>query len=129
MTGALRILYVDDDADIRTIVEMALALDPTIEVRAANSGANALRLIADGPWRPDVMILDVMMPEMDGIALLEALRAQPELADTPALFMTARGHDSDEIYSRLLGATGVILKPFDPIELVGTVRTLIARAA
>lgn len=127
MTETLRILYVDDDGDIRTIVEMALSLDPAVTVRAAASGAAALRLIDTDPWRPDAIILDVMMPEMDGIALLAALRERPGLADTPALFMTARGHESDAIRPQLVGATGVILKPFDPIELVGTVRRLIAQ--
>ncbi|WP_010162373.1 response regulator [Sphingomonas sp. PAMC 26617] len=127
MSDSLRILYVDDDDDIRTIVEMALSLDPAIEVRAARSGAVALRLVDAGPWRPDAIILDVMMPEMDGIALLAALRERPGLAETPALFMTARGHESDALRPQLEGATGVILKPFDPIELVGTVRRLIGR--
>ncbi|WP_242187405.1 response regulator [Sphingomonas sp. CARO-RG-8B-R24-01] len=128
MTDPVRILYVDDDADIRTIVEMALSLDPALQVRSAGSGAAALRLLADDPWRPDAIILDVMMPGMDGIALLGALRTQPDLAAIPAVFLTARGHDSAAIHAGVHGVAGVILKPFDPIDLVGTVRKLIARA-
>jgi len=129
MTRALRILYVDDDPDIRTIVEMSLALDPEIAVRAFGSGVAALEAIDQDPWRPTVIILDLMMPDMDGMTLLAALRRHPDYAQTPVLFMTARGNDrgGDGIGADLLqpGVAGVILKPFDPIELVGTVRALI----
>ena len=129
MTGPLRILYVDDDADIRTIVEMALLLDPMIDVRAFASGRAALQAIAQDAWRPTAIILDYMMPDMNGVALLAELRRYPDLADTPAVFMTARGNDSGAPDLHQYGAAGVILKPFDPIELVGMVRAIIARAA
>lgn len=128
MNTPLRILYVDDDADIRTIVGLALSLDPAIEVRAAGSGTEALRTIDADPWRPDAIILDLMMPDMDGITLLAALRMRSGLGRTPTLFMTARGHDSDASRPELDDAIGVILKPFDPIELAGTVRRLIEAA-
>ena len=129
MNDALRILYVDDDEDIRTIVAMALSLDPAIDVRAAGSAAAALRLVDADPWQPDVIILDVMMPDMDGITLLAALRLRPRLASTPAMFMTARGHDSGSDRPKIDGVAGVILKPFDLIELAGTVRRLVARSS
>jgi len=128
MTIAVRILYVDDDPDIRTIVELSLALDPSVEVRAFGSGSAALRAIEQHPWRPTAIILDLMMPDMDGITLLGELRRHADLATTPAVFMTAGGHDRGGPDLSQHGAAGVILKPFDPIELVGTVRALIAAA-
>jgi DNA-binding response OmpR family regulator len=129
MTQAVRILYVDDDPDIRTIVEMSLSLDPDIEVHAFGSGAAALAAIDRDSWRPTAIILDYMMPEMDGVTLLAALRRHPDCAQTPAVFMTARGNDTIGPDLIQHAVAGVILKPFDPIELVGTVRALIADSA
>ena len=126
MTRAMRILYVDDDPDIRTIVEMSLSLDPEIEVHAFGSGAGALEAIERDPWRPTAIILDYMMPEIDGVTLLSALRCHPDFAQTPAVFMTARGNDVIGPDLAPHGVAGVILKPFDPIELVDAVRALIA---
>jgi len=124
---ALKLLYVDDDPDIRTIVEMALALDSGIDVRTAGSGRAAIDLVVQSDWRPDVFVLDVMMPDMDGPATLQALRALPDMSGTPALFMTAKARDADIALYRDLGAAGVVLKPFDPLQLATEIRTLIAR--
>lgn len=126
MTRVMRILYVDDDPDIRTIVEMSLSLDPEIEVHAFGSGAAALEAIERDPWRPTAIILDYMMPGMDGMTLLSALRRHADFAQTPAVFMTARGTGVISPDLTPHGVAGVILKPFDPIELVGAVRALIA---
>lgn len=126
MTKMLKLLYVDDDHDIRTIVEMALALDPTIETRTVKSGGEAINLVASSGWHPDVFVLDVMMPDMDGIATLRALRALPGMEATPALFMTAKARDADIVHYREEGAAGVVLKPFDPLLLATEIRTLIA---
>jgi two-component system, OmpR family, response regulator len=125
---SLELLYVDDDDDIRTIVEMALGLDPLMTVRTAASGAAALALVEAEGWRPDVMVLDVMMPGMNGIETLRALRAIEGLATVPALFMTAKGREADIHVYRAEGAAGVILKPFDPLQLATEIRTLTARA-
>jgi CheY-like chemotaxis protein len=120
----LHLLYVDDDADIRTIVEMALGLDPGIQLRVAPSGTHALDIIDRGDWRPDVVVLDVMMPGMDGPATLAAIRLRAQMADTPILFMTARARDTDLAEYRRLGAVGTILKPFDPLQLATEIRAL-----
>lgn len=127
MSAPIRVLCVDDDHDIRTIAMMSLGLDPGMEVRSAASGADALVLFDEGSWRPDVALLDVMMPGMDGPTLLTEIRARPGVADLPVIFMTARARQTDVDAYRALGANGVIVKPFDPIELAKQVRALIGR--
>jgi CheY-like chemotaxis protein len=128
MTSPLSVLYVDDDADIRTIVELALALDPAITARTAPSGKAAIAALATTDWTPDVIVLDVMMPDMTGPETLAALRRNPRLAETPVLFMTARGRDTDIAGYRALGAAGVILKPFDPLHLPAQLRARLEEA-
>jgi CheY-like chemotaxis protein len=117
----LKVIYVDDEPDIRTIVEMALALDPTLEVRIAASGREALRIL-DVEFVPDIALLDMMMPEMSGHDVLVALRGMPAFAALPVLFITASARQSDVDRYIAQGADGVITKPFDPLALASTVR-------
>lgn len=118
----MNILYVDDEADIRIIVGMALRLDPGFDVRTAESGADALRVLDAGGWRPDLALIDMMMPGMSGADLLGALRRRTGLEALPAFFVTASAR-RDDIRAYLdLGANGVITKPFDPMSLAQTVR-------
>ncbi|WP_010185903.1 response regulator [Sphingomonas sp. PAMC 26605] len=128
MTQHLSLLYVDDDADIRTVVEMALGLDPAITVRTTASGRAAVASLAVADWIPDVIVLDVMMPDMTGPETLAALRRNPRLARTPVLFMTARGRDTDIKGYLAMGAAGVILKPFDPLRLAAQLRACLEDA-
>jgi two-component system OmpR family response regulator len=121
----LHILCVDDDPDIRTIAVMALGLDPSMDVRSASSGTEALALLDDAGWRPDVVLLDVMMPGMDGPAVLATIRGRSDTAALPVIFMTARARKADVDAYRDIGAIGVIVKPFDPLALAGEVRALI----
>jgi len=116
-----RILYVDDEPDIREVAAMAVELDPDLEVRTCESGEDALAVVPD--WKPDLILLDVMMPSMDGPATLAALRSDETSADIPVVFITARtqAHEGERFLS--LGAAGVIAKPFDPMTLAQTVRT------
>ncbi len=125
MTTPIKILCVDDDPDIRTIAVMALGLDPGIEVHAASSGSEALLVLRGDAWRPDAVLLDVMMPVMDGLATLAAIRALGGNEDLPVIFMTARARKEDLDSYRSQGATGVIVKPFDPLHLAEDVRALI----
>lgn len=120
-----RILYVDDEADIREVATMALELDPDFDVRTCASGAEALE-VAPG-WRPDLILLDVMMPDMDGPTTLVRLREQRETAGYRIVFITARtqAHEIERFVG--LGAAGVIAKPFDPMTLAEQVRALIGR--
>ena len=113
-------LHVDDEPDIRELVEIALGLDPNFSVQECASGADALKMVADGP--PDIILLDVMMPDMDGPAVLAHLRESPKTANIPVVLMTARAQKRDIERFLSLGVTGVIAKPFDPMTLVAAVR-------
>ncbi len=117
---ALRILHVDDEPDIREVVELSLGLDPDFLVRSCASGSEALATAAD--WFPDMILCDVMMPGMDGPAMLARLRESPQTADTPVVFMTARAQTRELEHFKSLGAAGVIAKPFDPMALPVSVR-------
>lgn len=119
-----KILYVDDEADIREVAELALELEPGFEVRSCASGAEALKVAPE--WRPDLILLDVMMPGMDGPAVLAQLRGSAETAEIPVVFITARTQQQEVAQLRALGARGVIAKPFDPMALAGQVRDLLA---
>ncbi len=121
----LDILYVDDDEDIRHIVRLSLALDTGIRLRLAASAAEAM-IALDRGGRPDVALLDVMMPGTDGLALLAMLRARADTAAMPVIFMTARGRAADLELYRLRGAAGMILKPFDPLSLATRIRRILA---
>jgi two-component system OmpR family response regulator len=125
MTDPLRLLCVDDDPDIRTVTVMALGLDRDIEARGVASGAEALATLAEEGWRPHAILLDVMMQEMSGPALMTAIQDSETIADVPIIFMTARASSSAIAEYRALGAIGVIVKPFDPIHLAGEVRGLL----
>lgn len=117
---SLRVLHVDDEPDIREIVELSLGLDPALAVRSCASGSEALAAATDLP--PDLILLDVMMPVMDGPATLTRLRGDPRTTDIPVVFMTARAQAREIEHFRSLGAAGVIAKPFDPLTLAGMVR-------
>jgi len=118
-----RILYVDDDADIREVAQMSLELDPALEVRTCASGPEAIEAAAE--WRPDLILLDVMMPGMDGPTVFARLREQLDTAAIPVVFITARTRSQEVEGFRELGARGVIAKPFDPMSLAEQVRGLL----
>jgi len=120
---ALRVLHVDDEPDIREVVEFSLGLDPDLVIRSCASGEEALAV--SEAWTPDVMLLDVMMPVMDGAATLVRLRENPRTAGIPVVFMTARAQSHELDLFRSLGAVGVIAKPFDPMTLATSVRAQI----
>jgi len=121
---ALTVLHVDDEPDIREVAAFALELDPDIVLSAAPSGEAALQTLEAG-LRPDVILLDVMMPRLDGPGTLERLRTIPGLETTPVIFMTARVQASECDRYIGLGAVGVITKPFDPMTLAEQVRDLL----
>lgn len=124
----LIVLHVDDDANIRALTALAFDLTGDTVVHSAASGAEALRLLAEG-IRPDLLLLDVMMPDMDGPGLLDRIRTQPDGASTPAIFMTAQTQDHERAALLARGAIGVIIKPFDPMTLGGQIRTCLGNPA
>ena len=124
--SALQVLYVDDEPDIREIAAIALGLDPGIGVRVADSGEQALAIIGAEGWWPDVILLDVMMPGMDGPAVLAAIAQAPRSASIPIVFITARTQSQDRARLLQLGAIGVVGKPFDPMTLAKELRAVLS---
>jgi two-component system, OmpR family, response regulator len=116
------LLYVDDDADIREIVQMALTLDGDLTVHCSDGGERALLKMRIE--RPDLVVLDVMMPGMDGPTILARMRDDADLRGIPVIFMTAKASPQDAARLRELSAIGVIAKPFDPMALGAQVKTL-----
>ncbi len=123
----ITLMHVDDEPDIREVAAMALELDPDINLTSMASGEDALKQLSAGA-RPDVILLDVMMPQMDGPGVLSALRRMEGLGETPVIFMTARAQSGEIDRFKTLGAIGVITKPFDPMTLASQVRDLLAEA-
>jgi CheY-like chemotaxis protein len=121
-----RILHVDDEPDIREVVEISLGRDPDFVTRSCGSGGEALVAAID--WQPDIILCDVMMPVMDGPATLMRLRQNALTAEIPVIFMTARAQTRELDRFRSLGALGVIPKPFDPMTLATSVRSYLQPA-
>jgi CheY-like chemotaxis protein len=109
------VLYVDDEPDIREVVQMSLSLVDGLDVQICESGERALKVLPE--LRPDLVLLDVMMPGMDGPSTLQQLRSMPGFESIPVVFMTAKAMPQEVARFRELGAVAVIAKPFDPIQL------------
>jgi two-component system OmpR family response regulator len=127
MSDVLKVLYVDDEPDIREVAVLALELDVGIEACAAGSGAEAMAILEADKFKPDVVLLDVMMPDRDGPAVLVELRAHG--FRMPVIFITARAQSHELAHYLQIGAEGVITKPFDPMTLALELRAVMARAA
>jgi CheY-like chemotaxis protein len=119
----LHVMFADDEPDIREIIDMSLALDPLFVLRSCASGNEALTTALE--WRPDLILLDVMMPVMDGPMTLAHLRQNRSTAPIPVVFMTARTQTREVAQFKALGAAGVIAKPFDPMALASAVRNFV----
>jgi DNA-binding response OmpR family regulator len=116
----IRILHVDDEPDIREVVELSLGREADFVTRSCASGEEGLDLVAD--WRPDLVLLDLMMPQMGGETTLVRLRTDVK-STMPVIFMTAFCKIKEPDYFRSLGAAGVIYKPFKPKKLAASVRS------
>jgi CheY-like chemotaxis protein len=110
-----KVLVVEDNQDIRTIVKAALEMVGELQVLACASGKEALDALAG--FSPEMVLLDVMMPDMDGPGVLTRLRALPDYARTPVIFLTAKTAATEIQRLRALGVAGVLTKPFDPMTL------------
>jgi len=125
MTEMLKIMYVDDEADIRTIVQFALEDEEDFELKICASGQEALDAVDSYP--ADLVLLDVMMPGMDGPSTLQRLRERPDFARLPVVFVTAKIQPHEIAHFKAIGAADVIAKPFDPMSLADQVRDIWAR--
>lgn len=117
------VLLVDDDAAIRCIAEISLAEVGKWRVSLADSGKMALRFLETE--KPDVILLDVMMPGMDGPTTFESIKTSAKNSKTPVIFMTAKIQKHEVEYYCKLGAVGVIAKPFDPMTLPSQIKKLV----
>lgn len=115
MSAVKRILIVDDEADIREVAKLSLELDCNWEVLTAGSGQEGLSMAIQ--QQPDAILLDMMMPEMDGTATWEALQNHPETQKIPVILLTAKTQPKEQKRYAELGVSAVLSKPFDPITL------------
>jgi DNA-binding response OmpR family regulator len=123
MSETQKILVVDDDEHILRSLSQYLELED-FNVVSASSGPEALKLF--GQERPDLLVLDVMMPGMDGFQVLETLRKNPDTASVPVLMLTARDQHNDILKGYQMGATSYLVKPFNLDELVDAIREVFA---
>ncbi|KKD60751.1 chemotaxis protein CheY [Grimontia sp. AD028] len=124
MDRPITVLYVEDDEDIRDVAELALEGDDFV-LLSCECGDVALEKAALSS--PDLLLLDVMMPDMDGPTTLRHLREMPHLERTPAIFMTAKVQPSEIKSYHECGAIGVISKPFDPMLLADEIKKIMER--
>ena len=124
MNDVRTVLLVDDDADIRTIGAISLEQVGGLEVSMASSGRGCIAVASE--LQPDVILLDMMMPDLDGLATLALLREDPKSASIPVIFMTAKVQQRDVGGYLDAGAIGVIAKPFDPLSLATEVKAIVA---
>jgi phosphate regulon transcriptional regulator PhoB len=120
-----RVLIVEDEPDIRDLLAFHLEREG-YHVTRSRTGADALRQVRARP--PDLILLDLMLPELDGLEVCRRLRQDPRTASVPIVMLTARGEEVDRIVGLELGADDYIVKPFSPKEVVARVRAVLRRA-
>lgn len=123
MDGRLKVLIIDDEEDIRSIASMSLDLLGHMAVVEAEDGEQGVSKAAE--HKPDVILLDMMMPVLDGPATLAKLREHPETKSIPVIFLTARAMTSEVEKLKTMGATGILTKPFDPTTLASQVKQML----
>jgi len=124
MSSEIRVLYVEDDPDIREVVEFCLE-DEGYDLTICENGFDAIGKA--GSVEVDLVLLDVMMPGIDGPTAMVKLRAMPHMKDVPVIFMTAKVQASEVKEYKKLGAIDVIMKPFDTMALPGMIRDILGR--
>lgn len=121
-----RITYVEDEPHIREIVQLALEELGGFKLQCCESGSQALDTVPT--FHPDLVLLDVMMPEMNGVQTFRSLKKIPEIANTPIIFVTAKAQKHEIQQYKSLGAIEVIPKPFDPVTLPSDILGIWKRA-
>ena len=122
MSDLKRILYVEDEPDIQAVARIALATVGGFVLKVCSSGEEAVREVAG--FDPELILLDVMMPGMDGPGTLKALRALPGVERVPVVFMTAKVQPNEVAHYKSLGALAVVAKPFNPMTLAEQIRSI-----
>ena len=117
-----RIMYAEDEPDIQTVAKLALEMVGGFKVLICGNGEEALQQV--GSFAPQLILLDVMMPKMDGPTTLKRLRADPATADIPVIFLTAKVQPPEVLEYQQMGALTVIAKPFDPMTLAARVQQI-----
>ncbi|NJR70808.1 MAG: response regulator [Synechococcales cyanobacterium CRU_2_2] len=114
-SASRQILMIDDEETIQTVVKFGLRLSAGWEMLAASSGPAGIELAKQ--HQPDAILLDVMMPEMDGVATFKVLQADPSTQAIPVIFLTAKAQATEKSQLKALGVSGVITKPFNSLDL------------
>ena len=117
-----KLLIVDDDPDVLTIARYSLKKDQTLEVRCASSGEDGLTIAKN--FMPDLILLDVMMPKLDGITTLEHLRNQKETKNIPVVFFTAKVTQEEINFYTKQDVIAVLVKPFDPLKFLDSIQAI-----
>src|SRR5580698_4536138 len=117
--SAMRILIIDDEDDIREVAALSLEATAGWEIITASCGSDGIRAAADG--KPNAILMDVMMPGMDGPTTFRQMQLNPEIANIPVLLLTAKVQGVDQRRFAGLGVAGVLFKPFDPLTLASQI--------
>ncbi len=127
MTGTAkqRILVVEDEAHIQRLIRLVLEKNG-LEVTTADTGEEALRILAEMPEKPSLVLLDILMPGIDGLSVLRAIKANAATRDIPVVMLTALAQESVVLQGIKLGAADYIRKPFHPTELVKRLQKTLA---
>lgn len=112
----MRILAADDEADVRLLIELAFGMEPSMSLTLVSSGREALERAVSGSY--DLIVLDGLMPDLDGAATCRLLKQDARTAEIPVVFLTALSADSARNELRAAGGAGFVAKPFDPFTLV-----------
>lgn len=123
MSEIQKLLLVEDDPDIQRIVVMALEFKTDWTVVVASNGVEGLQKAAEE--HPDVILLDAMMPKMDGLDTCKRLKEDENLRDVPVIFLTARSQQDEVAAGLAAGAIGYLVKPFDPMGLADEILALV----
>jgi CheY-like chemotaxis protein len=113
--GERKILIIDDEADIRAVAQLSLQINQGWEVLTAESGRTGIAIAQES--LPDAILLDVMMPDLDGPSTLKQLQVHPQTQKIPVIFLTAKVQATEQRYYAELGVKAVLTKPFDPVQL------------
>lgn len=126
-TAKTKILVVDDESSLRTLLRAVISSEADFEISEAVDGDDCIVQIQTN--KPDLVVLDVMMPGQSGFEVCEKIKQNPEFKDIIVLILTAKGQKSDQEWARSVGADYFLSKPFSPLELIDVVKKLVASKA